>query len=238
MAGAKPARRWALRATSYFVLGAIANCAVAWSCGLYSSFESDAVRVATALQQTSDTHNRIWIYRSEAPGVQVLRVTKMIESPEQVLGPAPPLGQVWPWWIEYDDLWIAQTRHGPTDGVSGQGVIMSEVIAQGWPLPSLWCELHEYRECYGGKFFRHEQVPRTFMSVPRALAFRPLWSGMVVNSFVYAAAGWLLISFPMALRRYHRKRRNLCPACAYPIGASSRCTECGSPVPRVRPVSK
>ncbi len=38
---------------------------------------------------------------------------------------------------------------------------------------------------------------------------------------------WLLICGSFALRRFIRRRRGLCPACAYPMGDSNVCTECG-----------
>ena len=59
------------------------------------------------------------------------------------------------------------------------------------------------------------------------LPLRPIWPGFTVNTIFYAAALWLLIPGPFALRRFLRVRRGLCPACAYPMGESSVCTECG-----------
>ncbi len=43
---------------------------------------------------------------------------------------------------------------------------------------------------------------------------------------------WLLIPGPFALRRFLRVRRGLCPKCAYPMGESSVCTECGCGLPK------
>ena len=58
--------------------------------------------------------------------------------------------------------------------------------------------------------------------------------GFAVNTIVYAAILWLLFAAPFALRRRIRARRGQCPACAYPIGTSNVCTECGKAVtPRV-----
>ena len=39
-----------------------------------------------------------------------------------------------------------------------------------------------------------------------------------------------LIPGPFVLRRFLRVRRGLCPKCAYPMGESSVCTECGKPL--------
>ncbi len=59
------------------------------------------------------------------------------------------------------------------------------------------------------------------------LPWRPLWPGFAINMIFYATLPWLLIPGLVALRRFLRVRRGLCPKCAYPMGESSVCTECG-----------
>jgi hypothetical protein len=62
------------------------------------------------------------------------------------------------------------------------------------------------------------------------LAFRPVWSGLFVNTLCYTA----LISVPWAfgslVRRRMRRRRGHCPFCGYDLrGDYSRvCSECGT----------
>ena len=60
---------------------------------------------------------------------------------------------------------------------------------------------------------------------------RPLWTPLIANSVAYAAVLWLLFAAPIALRRRRRIKRGLCPACAYPVGSSDVCTECGAQLP-------
>ena len=62
------------------------------------------------------------------------------------------------------------------------------------------------------------------------LPFRPLWPGFAINTVFYAVVLWLLFAVPFALRRWRRIRRGLCPKCAYPVGTSDVCTECGARV--------
>jgi hypothetical protein len=62
------------------------------------------------------------------------------------------------------------------------------------------------------------------------LPLRPVWPGFALSTFFYTAVLWLLLAAPFALRRHLRVRRNRCPHCAYPVGASDVCTECGKPV--------
>lgn len=221
----------------FILLGAVVNISVAWTCGRFSAFTYDeSQRGITVLANSNDTHNKLLVDRTLAIGVDVLIVRKLIESDERLIVGNRPLEEIWPWWIEYADLHIAHSRHDPSDGVSGRGVIMTEVVAQGWPMPALWCERFEHRDMYGGKFLFLAKVEETFMSVPRVLAFRPLWIGFIANSIFYAAIAWLVIIFPFVIRRWLRARRGQCPACAYPIGASEVCTECGKPV-RLRRVN-
>jgi hypothetical protein len=62
------------------------------------------------------------------------------------------------------------------------------------------------------------------------LPFLPLWPGFAINTAFYAAICWLLFAAPFALRRRLRLRLGRCAACAYPVGSSPFCTECGKPV--------
>jgi len=64
----------------------------------------------------------------------------------------------------------------------------------------------------------------------RFLPFAPLWPGFAINTLFYAGVLWMLFCGPFALRRMIRRRRGQCPACAYPIGQSPVCTECGAAV--------
>ncbi len=66
----------------------------------------------------------------------------------------------------------------------------------------------------------------------RVLPLRPLPLGFAINTIFYATLLWLLIPGPFVLRRFLRVRRGLCPTCAYPMGASSVCTECGCGLPK------
>ncbi len=66
----------------------------------------------------------------------------------------------------------------------------------------------------------------------RRLPIRPAtWLGLSANTFFYATLLWLLIPGPFVLRRLLRVRRGLCPKCAYPMGESAVCTECGKALP-------
>ena len=70
-----------------------------------------------------------------------------------------------------------------------------------------------------------------FNTIKRSIPLRPIWPGFAINTILYAGILWLVFLAPFQVRRYRRIKRGLCPACAYPIGTSDVCTECGNPVP-------
>jgi hypothetical protein len=59
------------------------------------------------------------------------------------------------------------------------------------------------------------------------LPIRPIWPGFAINTVFYAAVLWVLFAGTGWIRRRVRIKRGLCPACAYPVGTSEVCTECG-----------
>jgi len=72
----------------------------------------------------------------------------------------------------------------------------------------------------------------------RALPIGPVWPGFAINTIFYAAILWLMFFAPGTIRRTIRRRRGLCPACAYDLrgsASSQNCPECGAALPRVTP---
>ncbi len=76
-----------------------------------------------------------------------------------------------------------------------------------------------------------ETPARRFLANPRVLPLRPLWPGFAVNTLFYTVILWFMICGPFALRRLIRMKRGLCPACAYPVGETTVCSECGKALP-------
>ena len=116
----------------------------------------------------------------------------------------------------------------------------------GWPLRTLGCELWwetgmpgtgsvgmqgtgsvgTYPEGNRGAWRPGFATNRKFNVIP----LLPIWPGFAINTIFYAAMLWMLFAAPGYVRRRIRVRRGQCPACAYPVGASDVCTECGKPV--------
>jgi hypothetical protein len=118
----------------------------------------------------------------------------------------------------------------------------SHAEARGWPLPSMWYELQYWSnpgprnqmKSLGGIALPLpvwiDPRPYSGKDQPRTLPLRPIWSGFAINTFFYAAILFLIFFVPAATRRMIRRRRGLCQKCAYPIGSSAVCTECGANV--------
>jgi hypothetical protein len=102
------------------------------------------------------------------------------------------------------------------------GAAMHRQLDGGWPARSLRAELSQ-AEAF---------PPPGQRPMPRLRT--PLWPGFAINTVFYAVLLWMLFAGPFALRRRLRIRRNQCAQCAYPIGVSPVCTECGAAVLRER----
>jgi hypothetical protein len=108
-------------------------------------------------------------------------------------------------------------------------------IECGWPLRSMsltgWGAMRP-----GPKIESGWRLPNLFGRVTQSrshvVPVKPSMPGFAINTLFYAGILWLLFAAPFALRRRRRIKRDLCPACAYPVGDSPVCTECGKAVRR------
>jgi len=126
------------------------------------------------------------------------------------------------------------------------GSLMLDAISwrskQPWekPQPPRWSAMHSpptqrdqsLREAAFGwpslALYSMDTAPWPAQSWGRPL--NPIFPGFAINTLFYAGVLWVLCCGPFALRRMIRRRRGQCPACAYPIGQSPVCTECGAAV--------
>lgn len=120
--------------------------------------------------------------------------------------------------------------------------VVQGVDARGWPFAALWCayawnpdtepDLWYWAPHGGGIRLGDGLMPTEDADWwPRAaLPCLPIWAGLAGDTAFYAVAWWLLLAIPVRFRSRCRRRRGQCSACAYPIGASSVCTECGARV--------
>ena len=116
-------------------------------------------------------------------------------------------------------------------GEQRQLVVVITAFVAGWPMDALRC----YRVNRNAKW---DGISPPAFTGARPFPKTPILLGFLINTLFYAAILWLLIPGPFALRRLVRVRRGLCPKCAYPMGESAVCSECGCKLPRpLRPAT-
>jgi hypothetical protein len=217
-------RRIALRVVVLLLLGTVVNVAVAWWCAYKLS------PVNTPIVQTGwvDWCDGIWHFRrrhcvgfSNTTALQAydsnLRDWALSKlSVEGVLGH----DQL----IDSENLprWSAYSRTGSEARFSQRS--LREEWINGWPLLCIRFDHTADRE-------KNSRVYTEMVLLGSVrLPFGIYWPGFAINTFFYAATLWLLFAAPGRVRRWRRIRRGMCVKCAYPVGASDVCTECGDHV--------
>jgi hypothetical protein len=207
-------RRAILLALMLAIGGAIINIAVAWGCALWANDPShheaandaDVTREwpeAAPLSWTDEAlvvSNSNWAI-TEITAVGGVRISTAVIARMYILEAGIP--------------WRALNRIVCQDEWAGESL---DAVAR--HEPTTWKEGMAVPE-------RLDWLDRQFRGV---LPVLPIWPGFAINTIVYAGILWLLFAAPFVVRRRRRIKRGLCPTCAYPIGSSDLCTECGRPV--------
>ncbi len=234
----------------FLLLGAVVNVAVAWGCAAFVPGTGSGSRVGLDDPRARD------MVGSKSPYMVVAAVSERsgyghdslfvagwtVSSPKSG-DPSPKAGDVvgvmeWSSVYGHDRLrrtgrtsWRAESQHTTRAGLPLRCLVgrfnwastggpsrarTSEEYVGAWPVPL-------------------RQVGPSGLKGRSFLPLRPTWPGFALNTLFYAALLWLLIPGPFALRRFLRVRRGLCPKCAYPMGESAVCSECGASF--VSPVS-
>ena len=118
--------------------------------------------------------------------------------------------------------WVSIGSAGPT-GMDGE---FECGVAWGWPFAALESSWETYGEFQAElrEWFRRPRTDYHLESI--------IWRGLLLNATACTLVSWLVVFVPLMLRRAIRARRGLCPSCAYPVGVSRLCSECGGEVPR------
>ena len=208
--------------------GAVVNVAVAWGCALLPVKFSGP-------RNTVMAGRRMIVWPRERAGAYVFMAVRptgvfRLDEDDSHYGGELLLPK-----------WVNRARFGSEEGVSivdSRGWPIPTIVdSRGWPFPTLY----SVTTFEGGKPISAGGFPLPTRARPYllgttgyALPFRPIWTAFAINTLFYATLLWLLIAGPFAVRRFLRVKRGLCPKCAYPMGESSVCTECGKPLPRRR----
>jgi hypothetical protein len=190
----------------FLLAGAVVNVAVAWGCALWSPFK-------LAPRQAGQEH-----VLEELDGWMREIVDEYPRRSFLFADVRTAAGYRLVWILDHEQK---RFPGGGSSTTTGQFAYASS----GWPLPCLdgrWGPL-----ATRGAVRRPDRFRAIGLRAPRLVPWVPMWLGFTVNTLFYAAILWLLIPGPFALRRFVRRRRGLCPACAYPMGEAQVCTECG-----------
>jgi hypothetical protein len=146
--------------------------------------------------------------------------------------------QAVPWWL--------RRRHGRYEGTVEDGNYAGEVsVLVGWPVRLLWCSWQQTGTDFvvmrdTGIEIEKPAGPVTsgFLglnikeSYSRALPYRPVLTGQLINGAMCAGIVLLVRQGSGAARRRQRRRAGRCANCSYDLrgSISGVCPECGSGV--------
>jgi len=222
-------KRWMLRILVFLLLGAIVNVAVAWAGNVEEMQRGSRARPGGGYFAPNDA----WIEytRSDALMCTTLEWSSGRRHPALEAARRKRLRDA-PYWSVVASLpsyTSARPGESPNPGAyreRGSGFPLVSMVLYGRYNMSVV----EYVTPVIRLPARQLQVYGMPYSVERILPLRPTWPGFAMNTVFYAALLWLLFAAPFALRRHLRIKRGLCVRCAYPIGTSEVCTECGAAV--------
>jgi hypothetical protein len=201
-----------VRASIFLLLGAIVNVTVAWALALWvKPIERDiACLIRRDLSPVTEPECRDW-WAKHAPSPEwgELFATHVDSCPG----------------VEKTVMWSDIPGE---DGITARYHV--ERLRYGLPL--LFMEGSIAWERDSPSFVTQNTL---FVSIGQGgIPLHPLWPGFAINTIFYALLLWPLVAAPGFVRRRLRRRRGLCPGCAYPIGTSDVCTECGRDLPERR----
>jgi hypothetical protein len=232
-------KRLLLLLLAYAVGGAIINVAVAWGCAIRGPGSYNLFNYDTNPQMIAEVHNgsRRWsCCVMQHSGLAYHRIVTDYSHDDGISFPAPFRAEIpsnIPGWA----------HHVILDGMGNSNAKLhsSGIEAVGLPCLAMY-SVFKGDAVWGAKSITpsiddavfgiliDSRGIRTGTFSARVLPVLPLWPGFAINTIFYAAILWLLFAAPGFVRRRIRVRRGQCPACAYPVGSSTVCTECGKPV--------
>jgi hypothetical protein len=219
-------KRLLLLLLAYAVGGAIINVAVAWGLAAFAGPYSTAW-----IGRSFEAHKALpdFVRRSHATHPRNRDGSWDAESGYAFTG---------------YDVYVLRSRGTAQD----QAILETTSLVTGWPMRTVWSRYAYYTDSTtvantgsptlasgDPKNLGEEEEDTGILLGDVWMPYRIIWPGFAINTIFYAAILWLLFAAPGFVRRRFvirgRVRRGQCPACAYPVGASNVCTECGAVLP-------
>ncbi len=203
--------------------GAIINIAVAWGCAVWVSGEILEAMPRPLVLNLSWSHHppvRLLGFARIKTGVAKWQLEWVFNEGRVRPGSLP-------YWVTSE---VAAAMRDPSRGND------IDLDARGWPLVTAYSMADMDRGVVITGVPIHPESDSAYEGFDNeyALPTAPIWPGFAINTVFYAALMWLLFAAPGFVRRRYRGgriKRDLCPSCAYPVGESNVCTECGAPKP-------
>ncbi len=236
----------------FLLAGAVVNVAVAWGCAVWVSYSTPELQFVGAHPHSFADRVVFDVFHSF--GSEFVQPALDDHLGFHAGRNADHVYLEWPrFWPRFTD-WSQGRTLGPIEDRWTSQIKAEE--ARGWPMLSLswhyWVlrvdassdsdsttrSLRYGWPLGGTRVVQYNPVSTIFVNVSlreideRILPYRPIWIGFTANTLFYASLLWLAIPGPFVLRRFLRLRRGLCPTCAYPMGESFVCTECGCELPK------
>ncbi len=215
-------KRGALTIAIFVLIGAVVNVAVAWGLAFSIRYDSRMVVGSGLSAPDAPCWGFLRVERFGSVGISAKNVSNI-----QALVPG------WEYQSALVPTWSRlQTR--PVAGADRTRRLIED--ARGWPSLTLSCAYTSVVAVPGfsvvdGIEVRVHPDPNRATIRSISLPVRPIWSGFLLNTALYAVLAWLCMRGMVYVREMMRKERGRCPACAYPMGESSVCSECGRELP-------
>lgn len=189
--------------------------------------------VAEAPNYSPNTTPSLIVARSQEPGATRWVITTINQrvARRDFVPTATPPAEIAPEWMIRQALASADWRDAPAG-------IRTEFYRFGWPWPAVGCQAGPGSPTsdlrIAGAMVAY-QWPRPASGVRQrgdvALAWWPVWPGLIGDTILFAAAWWLLALIRVGVVRQWRGRRGSCRACGYSrsgLPSTSPCPECGA----------
>jgi len=241
-------KRWGFLILVCLLLGVVTTVAVAWGISKWGTAAFGGVGENHLI---AEEVVEVAAIDSEGPW-QYFMYARLI-TPPSAAGLKP---LELPNWSRFDEVGEANDRdrrslitsetlalfESPIGGADLANVTFSEEVV-GWPLPALWrCTVwgglntsYAYVLTYGHlRPFQYSSLdPWAYPPKWGVLPVRPVWSGMLIDSSIYAAMWAILYGMVVHGKRAWRLvrgKRGLCPSCGYSLtgNTSGKCPECGA----------
>jgi hypothetical protein len=215
------ARAW--RLAFVLLLGAAGAFASAWLPPLWSGFRrtnTTPVNVYADWYRVDGPDGRVYeaaVERGFARAAWMLRPrsSTLARPGERFEDPVYPQAK--------PPRWLPWPAAGPGEG--------SSAVAYGWPARCMLYTAAWHHTSGRSRMATEGAWGVRLGTAPFQIAELPLMclpAGFVINTAVWGAAAGALVLGAPALLRWRRRRRGLCPACGYAVGALGRCPECGA----------